>query len=84
VLRYSLSGPVIIFDRMREHVRTMRNATAKTAIEVFDSAITAAISRTIITQVLLIMTVTMLLFGGPVLQCFALALRICFSVCSSV
>ena len=84
VLGYSVNESVIIFDRVREHFRTMRKATAT---EVIDSAITATISRTIITHgCTLMMTVTMLLFGGPALHYFALALTlgICFGVYSSV
>ena len=84
VLGYSVNESVIIFDRVREHFRTMRKATAT---EVIDSAITATISRTIITHgCTLMMTVTMLLFGGPALHFFALALTlgICFGVYSSV
>jgi preprotein translocase subunit SecF len=84
VLGYSVNESVIIFDRVREHFRTMRKATAT---EVIDSAITATISRTIITHgCTLMMTVTMLVFGGPALHYFALALTlgICFGVYSSV
>src|SRR5882762_6638134 len=84
VLGYSVNESVIIFDRVREHFRTMRKATV---VEVIDSAITATISRTIITHgCTLMMTVTMLLFGGPALHNFALALTlgICFGVYSSV
>jgi len=84
VLGYSVNESVIIFDRVREHFRTMRKASV---IEVIDSAITATISRTIITHgATLTMTVTMLLFGGPALHNFALALTlgILFGVYSSV
>jgi len=84
VLAYSVNESVIIFDRVREHFRTMRKATV---VEVIDSAITATISRTIITHgATLTMTVTMLLFGGPALHYFALALTlgILFGVYSSV
>jgi preprotein translocase subunit SecF len=84
VLGYSVNESVIIFDRVREHFRTMRKASV---VEVIDSAITATISRTIITHgATLTMTVTMLLFGGPALHNFALALTlgIIFGVYSSV
>jgi preprotein translocase subunit SecF len=84
VLGYSVNESVIIFDRVREHFRTMRKASV---VEVIDSAITATISRTIITHgATLTMTVTMLLFGGPALHNFALALTlgIVFGVYSSV
>jgi preprotein translocase subunit SecF len=55
--------------------------------EVIDSAITAVISRTIITHgCTQAMVTTMLLFGGPALHYFALALTIgiCFGIYSSV
>jgi preprotein translocase subunit SecF len=84
VLGYSVNESVIIFDRVREHFRTMRKASVD---EVIDSAITATISRTIITHgSTLMMTLAMLIFGGPALHYFALALTIgiCFGVYSSV
>jgi preprotein translocase subunit SecF len=84
VLGYSVNESVIIFDRVREHFRTMRKASVT---EVIDSAITATISRTIITHgSTLCMTLSMLFFGGPALHYFALALTIgiLFGVYSSV
>ncbi|MGE5339479.1 MAG: protein translocase subunit SecF [Gemmatimonadota bacterium] len=84
VLGYSVNESVIIFDRVREHFRTMRKASVD---EVIDSAITATISRTIITHgSTLMMTLAMLIFGGPALHYFALALTIgiMFGVYSSV
>ena len=84
VLGYSVNESVIIFDRVREHFRTMRKASVD---EVIDSAITATISRTIITHgCTLMMSLSMLIFGGPALHNFALALTIgiLFGVYSSV
>ncbi|MBC7780235.1 MAG: protein translocase subunit SecF [Proteobacteria bacterium] len=84
VLGYSVNESVIIFDRVREHFKTMRRAPVD---EVIDSAITATISRTIITHgSTLAMALSMLLLGGPALHYFALALTIgiCFGVYSSV
>jgi preprotein translocase subunit SecF len=84
VLGYSVNESVIIFDRVREHFRTMRKASVD---EVIDSAITATISRTIITHgCTLMMSLSMLIFGGPALHYFALALTIgiMFGVYSSV
>jgi preprotein translocase subunit SecF len=84
VLGYSVNESVIIFDRVREHFKKMRRATT---VEVIDSAITATISRTIITHgSTLCMTLAMLFFGGPALHYFALALTIgiLFGVYSSV
>ena len=84
VLGYSVNESVIIFDRVREHFRTMRKAST---VEVINSAITATISRTVITHSsTLCMTLSMYFFGGPALHYFALALTvgICCSVYSSV
>ena len=74
VLGYSVNESVIIFDRVREHFRTMRRADT---MEVINSAITATISRTVITHTsTLCMTLSMFFFGGPALHYFALALTI--------
>ena len=84
VLGYSVNESVIIFDRVREHFRTMRRADT---VEVINSAITATISRTVITHSsTLCMTLAMFFFGGPALHYFSLALTvgICCSVYSSV
>ncbi len=84
VLGYSVNESVIIFDRVREHFRSMRRADT---IEVINSAITATISRTVITHSsTLCMTLAMFFFGGPALHYFALALTIgiCLGVYSSV
>jgi preprotein translocase subunit SecF len=84
VLGYSVNESVVVFDRVRENFRKMRKASTS---EVIDSAITGVISRTIITHLCTqMMATTMLLFGGPALHYFALALTIgiCFGIYSSV
>jgi len=84
VLGYSVNESVVVFDRVRENFRKMRKASVP---EVIDSSITAVISRTIITHgCTQAMVTTMLLFGGPALHYFALALTIgiCFGIYSSV
>jgi preprotein translocase subunit SecF len=84
VLGYSVNESVVIFDRIRENFRKMRKADT---VQVIDNAITSTISRTIITHgSTQIMVVTMLIFGGPTLHYFALALTIgiCFGIYSSV
>ena len=74
VLGYSVNESVIIFDRVREHFRTMRRTPT---VEVINSAITATISRTVITHTsTLCMTLSMFFFGGPALHYFSLALTI--------
>ena len=84
ILGYSVNESVVVFDRVRENFRKLRRASVP---EVIDSAITANISRTIITHgSTQIMALTMLLFGGPALHFFALALTIgiLFGIYSSV
>lgn len=84
VLGYSVNESVVVFDRARENFRKMRKATTE---EIFDAAITGTISRTIITHgTTQMMVLAMLIFGGPTLYYFALALTIgiCFGIYSSV
>ena len=84
VLGYSVNESVVIFDRIRENFRKQRKTSVQ---EVIDNAITSTISRTIITHgCTQMMVLSMLLFGGPTLHYFAVALTIgiCFGIYSSV
>ncbi len=84
VLGYSVNESVVIFDRIRENFRRYRKMTP---VEIIDNAITSTISRTIITHgCTQLMVLSMLLFGGPTLHYFALALTIgiLFGIYSSV
>ena len=84
VLGYSVNESVVIFDRIREAFRKYRKMNTH---EVIDHAITSTISRTIITHGSTeMMVLSMLVFGGPTLHYFALALTIgiLFGIYSSV
>jgi preprotein translocase subunit SecF len=84
VLGYSVNESVVIMDRIRETFRKERTASVQNVI---DDAITQTISRTIITHGSTQMVVlSMLIFGGPTLHYFALALTIgiWFGIYSSV
>lgn len=84
VLGYSVNESVVVADRIRENFRKMRKATVT---EVIDNAITRTMSRTIITHgTTEAVVLSMLLFGGPVLHGFAMALTIgiVFGIYSSV
>jgi preprotein translocase subunit SecF len=84
VLGYSVNESVVIFDRIREAFRKYRKMTTR---EVIDHAITSTMSRTIITHGSTeVMVLSMLIFGGPTLFYFALALTIgiLFGIYSSV
>ena len=84
VLGYSVNESVVIFDRIREAFRRFRKLSTP---EVIDHAITSTMSRTVITHLSTQMMVTaMLIWGGPTLHYFALALTIgiLFGIYSSV
>ena len=84
VLGYSVNESVVIFDRIRETFRRFRKMTTQ---QVIDHAITSTTSRTIITHgCTQMMVLSMLVFGGPTLHYFAVALTIgiLFGIYSSV
>jgi len=84
VLGYSVNESVVIFDRVREAFRKYRKLSTP---QVIDHAITSTISRTVITHgSTQLMVLSMLLFGGPTLHYFAVALTIgiLFGIYSSV
>jgi preprotein translocase subunit SecF len=84
VLGYSVNESVVIFDRIREAFRRFRKLNTE---QVIDHAITSTISRTVITHgSTQMMVLSMLIFGGPTLFYFALALTIgiLFGIYSSI
>ena len=84
VLGYSVNESVVIFDRVRETFRRFRKLNPH---QVIDHAITSTTSRTIITHgSTQMMVLSMLLFGGPTLHYFAVALTIgiLFGIYSSI
>ena len=86
VLGYSVNESVVVFDRIRENFRKPE-MRGKSVTEVIDNAITATMSRTIITHGCTeLMVLSMLFLGGPSLHYFAMALTIgiVFGIYSSV
>ncbi len=86
ILGYSVNESVVVFDRVREVFRN-RKMRALSVPQVIDRAITATMSRTMITHgATQMMVCAMLIFGGEALFYFALALTIgiCFGIYSSV
>jgi preprotein translocase subunit SecF len=86
ILGYSVNESVVVMDRVRENFRSRRFRTMPVP-QVIDNAITATMSRTIITHgCTQLMVCSMLIFGGETLHYFALALTIgiCFGIYSSV
>ena len=86
VLGYSVNESVVVFDRVRENFRN-RKFRSVPVPQVIDNAITATISRTVITHgSTQLMVLSMMIFGGETLFYFSLALTIgiCFGIYSSV
>ncbi|MBI5938456.1 MAG: protein translocase subunit SecF [Betaproteobacteria bacterium] len=84
ILGYSVNESVVVFDRIRENLRKMRNTSIP---DIIDNAITTTMSRTVITHAMTqTMVLSMLFFGGEALHYFALALTIgiLFGIYSSV
>lgn len=85
VLGYSVNEAVVVFDRVRETFRSRRDLHDTEAV--INHAITATMSRTIITHgSTQLMVLSMLIFGGETLYYFSLALTIgiLFGIYSSV
>ena len=69
---YSMNDTIVIFDRIRENLRTSRREPLEI---VMNRAVNQTLSRTIMTSGLTFLTVIALfLFGGPVLHAFSFAL----------
>jgi preprotein translocase subunit SecF len=86
ILGYSVNESVVVMDRVRENFRN-RRFRVMAVPQVIDNAITATMSRTVITHgCTQLMVCSMLIFGGETLHYFALALTIgiCFGIYSSV
>ena len=86
VLGYSVNESVVVFDRVREVFRN-RRFRAMSVPQVLDHAITATMSRTVITHgCTQLMVLSMMVFGGETLFYFSLALTIgiLFGIYSSV
>ncbi|HEB9419036.1 TPA: protein translocase subunit SecF [Campylobacter coli] len=72
VLGYSLNDTIIIFDRIREGIKTNKKSKLTPII---NESVSATLSRTVLTSGLTLATVVILyLFGGEMIQGFSLAL----------
>jgi len=72
VIGYSLNDTIVVFDRVRENFRTMREGTP---VEVTNVAVNQMLSRTIMTSLTTLLVLLALFFlGGEIIHGFALAL----------
>ncbi len=70
---YSINDTIVIFDRIRENLRTSKHDLKTTMNE----AISATLSRTILTSgVTLIVVIAMYFFGGPAMNDFSFAMLV--------
>lgn len=74
VVGYSLNDKIVVFDRVRENFRIIREGSSE---DIMNGAINQTLSRTIMTSVLtLLVVLALLLFGGESLFSFSLALTL--------
>lgn len=72
IVGYSLNDTIVIFDRVRDNVKTMRRHGAA---EIIDSSINQTLSRTLVTSLTTLIAVLALFFlGGEVIHTFSAVL----------
>lgn len=72
LIGYSINDTIVVFDRIRENFRKLRDATPE---ETVNEAVTATLNRTVVTSVTTMMVLVVLFFmGGALIHNFATAL----------
>ncbi len=74
ILGYSINDTIIVFDRIREEIT---DSSAKTVNEIIDDSVTRTLSRTTLTSLTVLMVlVTLFVFGGEIINTFATTLLV--------
>jgi len=74
IVGYSLNDTIVIFDRVRDNLRTLRKLDFQNLL---DASINQTLSRTVITSGTTLLTVvTLFIFGGEVINDFAFTMMI--------
>lgn len=74
VIGYSLNDSIVVADRIRENFRKFRK---EDPVSVIDISLSQTLSRTLVTSLTTIMVlVTLLLFGGQMIEGFAIAMLV--------
>ena len=74
VIGYSLNDTIVVFDRVRENFRKLRETEP---LDVFNFSINQILSRTLITSLTtLLVLIALFIFGGEIIHSFATALII--------
>ncbi len=72
LIGYSINDTIVVFDRIRENFRKLRDATVA---ETIDAAITSTLNRTVITSLTTVLVLVVLFYmGGALIHGFATAL----------
>ena len=72
VIGYSLNDTIVVFDRIRENFRSIRNATS---FEVINTSLNQTLSRTLVTSGTTLLVLLALFFvGGEIIHAFAATL----------
>ena len=72
VIGYSLNDTIVVFDRVRENFRKIRD---KTPVEVFNISLNQTLRRTIMTSfTTLLVLIALFLLGGEIIHGFSMAL----------
>lgn len=74
LIGYSLNDSIIVSDRIRENLKEMRGKSYR---DIVNTSINQTLSRTVMTSVsTMLPLLSLLIFGGPVLRDFSLALLV--------
>ncbi len=74
VIGYSLNDTIVVFDRVRENFRKLRDTGP---VEVFNHSVNQMLSRTLITSLTtMLVLIALFVFGGEIIHSFAMALII--------
>lgn len=74
VIGYSLNDTIVVFDRIRENFRLIRDGTPE---QIMNQSINQTLSRTVITSMTtLLVLLSLFVFGGQIIHGFSLALII--------
>ena len=74
VIGYSVNDSVVVLDRIRENFRKIRRGST---IEIMNTSINQTLTRTLMTSgTTLLAVLALLIFGGPIIQGFSMALLI--------
>lgn len=77
IVGYSVNDTIVVFDRIRENMRSMKKATRETVAEVANQSLTQTLSRTINTSITtLVMVLLLFILGVASIREFALPLMV--------